>query len=64
MPKNEHAVALGSMGGARATEAQKNAARRNGKLGGRPRTCTNHAEARRAKPHGRSKHDPTREAAK
>jgi len=36
-PKNPHAVALGRKGGKRATEAQKRAARRNGKLGGRPK---------------------------
>lgn len=37
MTKNPHAVALGRRGGARATDAQKEAARRNAKLGGRPR---------------------------
>ena len=34
--KNPHAVALGRLGGSKATEAQKAAARRNGRKGGRP----------------------------
>lgn len=36
-PKNPAAVALGRLGGSAATEAQKAAARRNGRKGGRPR---------------------------
>jgi len=35
--KNPAAVALGRLGGSRATEAQRAAARRNGKLGGKPK---------------------------
>lgn len=35
--KNPAAVALGRLGGSKATAAQKAAARRNGALGGRPR---------------------------
>lgn len=35
--KNPAAVALGRLGGSKATDAQKSAARRNGKLGGRPK---------------------------
>ena len=34
--KDPHAVALGRRGGAAATEAQKRAARANGRKGGRP----------------------------
>lgn len=34
---NPAAVALGRLGGLRATPAQKAAARRNGRLGGRPK---------------------------
>lgn len=36
--KDPAAVALGRKGGAKATEAQKQAARRNGLLGGRPKS--------------------------
>jgi hypothetical protein len=35
--KNPAAVALGRLGGSKATIAQREAARRNGLLGGRPR---------------------------
>lgn len=35
--KNPHAVALGRLGGARASAAQAEAARKNGRLGGRPK---------------------------
>ena len=35
--KNPAAVALGRLGGSRATEAQKRAARANGARGGRPK---------------------------
>jgi hypothetical protein len=35
--KNPAAVALGRLGGSRATEAQKAAARINGRKGGRPK---------------------------
>jgi hypothetical protein len=35
--KNPNAVALGRLGGAKASEAQKAAARINGRKGGRPR---------------------------
>jgi hypothetical protein len=36
--KNPAAVALGRLGGSKATEAQKAASRRNGARGGRPKT--------------------------
>lgn len=35
--KNKHAVALGKIGGSKATEKQKSASRENGKKGGRPK---------------------------
>jgi hypothetical protein len=38
MSKNPAAVALGRLGGSKATRAQKEAARRNGRKGGRPKT--------------------------
>jgi len=46
--KNIHAVALGKLGGRSRTEAKQEAARRNGKRGGRPRkeTATAQLEAR------------------
>lgn len=37
MQKNPHAVELGRLGGKRSTQAKKEAARANGKKGGRPR---------------------------
>lgn len=42
MPKNEHAVALGKIGGSRKSNAKTNAARANGKLGGRPSKKNSH----------------------
>jgi hypothetical protein len=51
--KNPHAVALGRRGGAAATEAQRAAARRNGRSGGRPwQVAIDTSVYRRA--HGRS----------
>lgn len=39
MQKNPHAVALGKLGGSKSTEAKKEAARANGRKGGRPKKC-------------------------
>ena len=41
MQKNPHAVELGRLGGKRSTQAKKEAARANGKKGGRPKTKNN-----------------------
>jgi hypothetical protein len=35
--KNPHAVALGKLGGSKATAAQRRASKENGKRGGRPK---------------------------
>lgn len=43
--KNPHAQALGSLGGLRATPKQKAAARRNGRLGGRPKLTGDERES-------------------
>ena len=40
MKKNPHAQALGAIGGKSTSDAKKNAARENGKKGGRPRLKT------------------------
>lgn len=39
--KNPHAVALGKLGGQQRTKAKIDAARENGKKGGRPKTIKN-----------------------
>jgi hypothetical protein len=44
--KNPHAVALGRLGGSASTPKQAEASRRNGRLGGRPKTV----EASKASP--------------
>jgi len=43
-PKNPHAEALGKLGGKARTEAKAQAARANGKRGGRPKRPNNSAE--------------------
>lgn len=45
MNKNHHAVALGKRGGKAVSQRKAEAAKRNGKKGGRPRTLTLEAEA-------------------
>jgi hypothetical protein len=40
MKKNKHAVALGRLGGKAKTEKKTDAARANGKKGGRPKRVT------------------------
>jgi hypothetical protein len=40
MKKNKHAVALGRLGGKAKTEKKADAARANGKKGGRPKRVT------------------------
>ena len=39
--KNPHAVALGTLGGKKKSEAKTKAVRENGKKGGRPKTIKN-----------------------
>lgn len=50
--KNPHAVALGRKGGSKATDAQKSAARVNGKKGGRPKAAKLYPSVYADAPHG------------
>lgn len=60
---NKHAQALGKLGGSRATEAQKAAARRNGCHGGRPRRDEYHRPVCAPPPKARAAKAAKREAA-
>jgi len=47
--KNQHAVALGKLGGSSKTEVKRAASKRNGQLGGRPKKAHSSMAARMGK---------------